>query len=572
MRLLTLFCVLLCLWQIPVAAGQSAQKSKKVNTQKPLADLVFVNGNIYTVNEKQPKAEAVAIKNGTILFVGSTRQAQNFIGKETKTIDLHGQTVVPGLTDAHCHLMGIGLRELQLNLEGTQSLDDFLNRVKERVAQSKKGEWVTGRGWIETFWQPPVFPTRQDLDRIAPDNPVFLNRADGHGAVANSLALKIAGISKDTPNPTGGEIMRDKTTGEPSGMLLDNANDLMEPHLPKITAVLAAKALQVGVERSLSLGWSTLHIAGNSLEEIALIKQLYAMGKIKIRLYNAVSGPGPAADKLLKDGPEIDLFDGRYTIRGIKLYMDGALGSKGAALLEKYSDYDTAGFLINKEEDLLPIMIAALKKGVQIETHAIGDRGNRTTLDWYQKAFDAVPNSTPKPAAARWRVEHAQIINPADIPRFAKMGVIPSMQPSHAIGDLFFAPSRLGMKRLEGAYAWKSLINAGSTIAGGTDAPVERGEPMIEFYAAVARKDQKGFSGEGWHPEQAVSREQALKMFTLWAAYAAFEEQKKGSLEPGKYADLTVLSADIMKIPEAEILKTRCTMTVVGGEVVYQSK
>jgi predicted amidohydrolase YtcJ len=300
------------------------------------------------------------------------------------------------------------------------------------------------------------------------------------------------------------------------------------------------------------------------------MRKLYGEGKIKLRIYKAVHGPSPASVKLLTDGASAGEFDNRFTLRTIKVVFDGALGSKGAALLEKYSDYDTAGFLTHKEEELLPMFVEALKRGIQVETHAIGDRANRVILDLYEKAFNAVPPDQRKIRDPRWRVEHAQIVNPVDIPRFAKLGVIPSMQPSHAIGDLFFAPSRLGMKRLEGAYAWQSFIKSGSIIAGGSDAPVERGEPMIEFYAAVSRKSLSGSSGEGWHPEQAVSREQALKMFTIWAAYAAFEENVKGSIEVGKLADLTVLSEDIMKIPEREVLKTRCVMTVIGGEVVFQ--
>jgi predicted amidohydrolase YtcJ len=271
----------------------------------------------------------------------------------------------------------------------------------------------------------------------------------------------------------------------------------------------------------------------------------------------------------LAEGPTLDASDRRFANRSIKVSFDGALGSKGAALLEKYSDYDTAGFLKWKEEDLLPMFEESLRKGVQVWTHAIGDRANREILNLYERAFQRVPPDQRKVKEPRWRVEHAQIVHPEDIPRFAKLGVIPSMQPSHAIGDLHFAVSRVGLKRLEGAYAWQSFIRAGSIIPGGSDAPVERGEPMIEFYAAVARKDLKGFSGEGWHPEQAVSREQALKMFTIWAAHAAFEEDRRGSIESGKLADLTVFSQDIMRIPESEILKTRCVMTVVGGEVVF---
>jgi predicted amidohydrolase YtcJ len=274
---------------------------------------------------------------------------------------------------------------------------------------------------------------------------------------------------------------------------------------------------------------------------------------------------------LLNEGPTIGAFENRFTLRTIKVISDGALGSRGAALLGPYSDApDTSGFLTVKAEELRPMLIEALRKGIQVETHAIGDRANRFILDEYERALNAVPVAERKIAEPRWRVEHAQIVNPADIPRFAKLGIIPSMQPSHAIGDLFFAPSRLGMERLEGAYAWESFIKSGVVVPGGSDAPVERGEPMIEFYAAVARKDPKGFSAEGWHPEEAVTREQALKMFTIWPAYAAFEEKLRGSIEVGKLADLTILSADIMKIPEAEILQTRCVMTVINGEIVFE--
>jgi predicted amidohydrolase YtcJ len=291
-----------------------------------------------------------------------------------------------------------------------------------------------------------------------------------------------------------------------------------------------------------------------------------------LRLVNCIYGPGPDAQRFLREGPTLNAYDHHFTQRTIKVIFDGALGSRGAALLKPYSDQpDTSGYFTEKPEELRPMFEEALRRGIQVETHAIGDRANRTILDLYQAAFAAVPPNERKIAAPRWRVEHAQIVDPADIPRFAKLGVIPSMQPSHAISDLFFAPARLGLDRLAGAYAWQSFLKTGVIICGGSDAPIERGEPMIEFYAAVARKSIKGESAEGWHPEQAVSREQALKMFTIWAAYAAFEEREKGSIEPGKLADLTVLSADIMKVPEPEILKTRCLMTIIGGEIVWQN-
>ncbi len=534
------------------------------------ADQVFKNGNIYTVNERQPTAEAVAVKGDRIVFVGSNRDVQKYVGAKTRVVDLNGKTMVPGMADAHQHLSGVGFREMTLNLEGITNLQDFLAKVKERVDQKQPGEWVTGRGWIETFWTPPVFPTRWDLDKVAPNNPVFLGRADGHGTVVNSAALKIASIDRNTPSPFGGEISKDKN-GEPNGMLLDAADDMVGRFVPPTTTAEADQAIVLGVKRDVELGWTQVQDPGGSWFEVGLMQKLYGEGKIKLRIYKALSAPGKEAEQLFRDGPIVGAYGHRFTVRSLKLYADGSLGSRSAALLAPYSDKpDTSGFLTIKEQDLQPLLKLALQKGIQIETHAIGDRGNRFIIDQYERAMSAVPRAQWKIKQPRWRVEHSQIVNPADIPRFAKLGVIPSMQASHAIGDLHFAPSRLGIDRLAGAYAWQSFIKAGSIIPGGSDAPVERGEPMIEFYAAVARKDLKGFSGAGWHPEEALSREQAIKMFTIWAAEAAFEENLRGTIETGKLADFTILSADIMKIPEAEILKTRCAMTVIGGEIVYE--
>jgi predicted amidohydrolase YtcJ len=530
------------------------------------ADLLLTNGNIYTVTEKQPKAEAVAVKANRIVFVGSNKDAKKF--HAAKIVDLHGRTVVPGFTDAHCHIFGIGEREMRLNLEGTNSIEDFLARVKEHVDKTPPGKWIFGRGWIETFWKPPQFPTRQELDKIAPKNPVFLTRADGHASIANSAALKIAEIDQNTPDPFGGQIL--KKSGEPNGMLLDNAQDLVARNIPKPTEGEREEALLRGIDREIKLGWCEIQNAGSHKQDIDLIRKAFEAGKIKIRFVNAVYGPGEDAQNFLRDGLTINAFDSHFTQRTIKVIFDGALGSRGAALLKPYSDApETSGFLTEKPEELRPMFEQALRRGIQVETHAIGDRANRLILDLYEQAFKAVPLDEWKIREPRWRIEHAQIVDPDDISRFAKLGVIPSMQPSHAISDLFFAPARLGMNRLAGAYAWQSFLKTGCMIAGGSDAPVERGEPMIEFYAAIARKSTKGESGEGWHPEQAVSRKDALKMFTLWPAYAAFEEKDKGSIEVGKLADFTVLTRDIMKVPEKEILETRNEMTVIGGEIVY---
>jgi predicted amidohydrolase YtcJ len=552
--------------------------------QSASADLILLNGNIYTVNQKMPHAEAVAVKGDRIVFVGTNAAVKAYQGPNTRVVDLHGATVVPGMTDAHYHFLGVGQREMNLNLEGITSLEDFLAKVKERVDKAQPGEWVTGRGWIETFWKGQAFPTRWDLDKISPNNPVILGRSDGHGAVANSLALKAGGVTKETKDPFGGQILRDKETGEPTGMLLDNAQALVRRQVPPAAEGNDEQAAILADKRSIGLGWTQVQDPGGSFRDVDFYKKLYGEGKLKIRIYKAVYGPGPEADRLLREGPVIEAHGNKLNVRAIKVVSDGALGSRGAALLAPYSDVPeikepdgtmkpNVGFLRVKDEELLPMLKTALQKGIQVETHAIGDYANRFTLDEYEKALTAVPASQRKIAEPRWRDEHSQIVNPADIPRFAKLGIIPSMQPSHAIGDLHFAPSRLGAERLKGAYAWNSFIKSGVVVPGGSDAPVERGEPMIEFYAAVARKDIRGFSGPDaeWHPEEKVSRENALKMFTVWPAYVAFEENLRGSIEAGKLADFTVLSADIMKIPEMDILKTHCLMTLIGGEIVYEA-
>jgi len=535
------------------------------------ADLVLWNGNIHTVNERQPHAEAVAARAGKIVFVGSSAEAKKHVGPRTNTIDLKGATVVPGLADSHYHLSGVGSRELDFNLEGITSLAGLLAAVRQQVEKAKPGEWITGRGWNEGTWKPQVFPSRADLDKVAPSNPVWLTRSDGHGSVANSAALKIAGVTRASRSPFGGEIMRDPKTGDATGMFLDNAQRLVARHVPPEPPGRLRREIILGVERSFKLGWTQVGIPGNSYAEVDEIRKLFREGKIKLRIYDAVRGPSADSSRLLSEGPTIGDHEGRFSLRGIKVSFDGAIGSKGAALLAPYADHPTTGFLKWREEDLLPMFEQALQSGIQLQVHAIGDRANREILNLYEKAFRNVPPGDRKIAEPRWRVEHAQHVTAADIPRFAQLKVIPSMQPSHAISDLLFLKSRLGLDRMGDAYAWQSFLKSGSPIAGGSDAPVERGEPMIEYYAAVARKTLEGRSGEGWHPEHAISRAQALKMFTIWPAYATFEENLRGSIEAGKWADFTVLSQDILKVPEADILKTTCRMTIIQGEIVYRS-
>ncbi|MGH7519204.1 MAG: amidohydrolase [Gemmatimonadales bacterium] len=537
--------------------------------QQP-ADLVFRGGRIYTATETAPVAEALAVRGDRIVFVGPAAGAARYVGPRTRVIELGDRIVLPGLADAHAHLAGIGARERTLNLEGTRDVSDLVGRVAARVRAARPGEWVTGRGWIETHWPERRFPTRHDLDRVSPDNPVFLTRSDGHAAVANSAALALAGVTPGTPAPFGGELLHDEQ-GEPSGMLIDRAQALVKSRIPAPTPGQLDSALVVGATRSTRLGWTQLHDAGGEWSEVERMRRLYGAGRLKLRIYKAVSGPGAAADTLLRRGAAVGEFGGRLTVRAIKTYLDGALGSRGATLLEPYADRpDTRGLLLTPLDRLRPMLREALQHGIQVETHAIGDSANRLLLNLYEEAFRAVPPAQRKIREPRWRDEHTQVVAPDDVPRFAKLGIIPSMQPSHAISDLHFAPSRLGTSRVAGAYAWRSLLRTGVPIAGGSDAPVERGEPMIEFYAAVARRDTAGFQGPEWHAEQVATRDEALKMFTVWPAYAAFEEDRRGTIEPGKWADLTVLSGDIMRMPEREILRTRAVMTVIGGEIVNE--
>src|SRR5438270_3334535 len=403
------------------------------------ADSILLNGNIYTVNGKQPHAEAIAVEANRIAFVGSNTEAEKFRGDNTRVIDLHGRALLPGFTDSHCHIFGIGEREMNLNLEGMNTLGDFLTKVQERVTKTETGKWITGRGWIETFWNPPQFPTRSHLDKIAPRNPVFLTRADGHAAIANSAALKIARITRDTPNPFGGEILKDKTSGEPTGMLLDNAMDLI--NIPPPSEAEREQAFLVSVDREIKLGWCQIQNAGSELSDQTIIRRAFDTGKIKLRVINAAWGPGEAAQKVLQDGPILNAYGHRFTQRTLKVIFDGALGSRGAALLAPYSDKpETSGYLTQKESDLAPMFEEALRRGIQVETHAIGDRANRIILDLYERGFRSVPPDQRKIREPRWRVEHAQILSLQDLPRLAKLGVIASIQPSHANSDSFFAP------------------------------------------------------------------------------------------------------------------------------------
>ena len=530
------------------------------------SDLVLVNTKIYTANPKNPTVEALAIKNGKFVFIGTNTEAQNFNCGESKLLDLEGSFVYPGFIDAHAHLKGIGYRELNLNLQGADSLKSMLTQVTIHANKLPIGDWVIGRGWIEKKWPEARFPTLEELDAISSDKPIALERADGHAIIVNSLALKLAGIDRDTSDPIGGKIDKD-INGEPNGVLIDKASLLVEKIIPKRSRQDEKNALKEGLYRTASMGWTQLHDAGSPLSDYELLEEIKEEENLPIRIQFYVSD-GDEAIQFIETGPYLDPQH-MLTARGVKLYADGAIGSRGAAFFNKYDDYETKGFLIFQKEETMPKLIKALVNGIQIQTHAIGDLANSVTLDWYAEAFSSVSEANRMIIEPRWRIEHSQNILPIDQQRFADLKVIASMQPSHAIGDLHFAHKRLGVDRLDNAYTWRSLIDLGVVIAGGSDAPVEIGDPRIEFKAAIGRKDLDGYYQDYWNLDESVSREEALYMFTKWAAYSVFEEDIKGTIEVGKLADLTIFSKDLMVIPEEEIMSSQILMTIVDGRVVY---
>ena len=531
------------------------------------ADLILHEGNIYTGNAEDSFFGTIASKDSKITYVGSSLSDNDLACSGAKVINLNGSYVFPGFVDAHAHLKGIGYRELTLNLQGISSLSETLEVVKNYLLKQNPGEWVIGRGWIDKVWPEKRFPTKQDLDVFSPDNPIVLERADGHAVVVNSLVLKLAKIDSSTQNPQGGFIEKDQN-GEPTGLLVDMAMNLISDLIPKLTRANDKEAFLQGIQRNVSLGWTQIHVPGGTFEDISILQEIKSENDLLQRVYFMVSD-GEPADRLIENGPMIDP-DHFLTVRAIKIYADGALGSRGAALLEKYSDYDGKGVFIFLAEDTKPRLSKALSKGIQIGTHAIGDHGNRVVLDWYEEAFDQAKKSKQFIDSPRWRIEHSQNITPIDQKRFVELEIIPSMQPSHAIGDLHFAVERLGLDRIDNAYAWRNLIDQGLIIAGGTDAPVEIGDPRIEFYAAITRKDLDGYHSKGWNLDQKLTRLEALKMFTIWPAIASFEETVKGTIEVGKFADFSIFDQDLMTIPEIEILESKNILTIVGGRVVFQ--
>jgi len=534
----------------------------------PAVEQILVyNARIYTMDTDNPVASAMLFDGeGEIHQLGSS-QAMLQRYPDARQIDIGGKTVIPGLIDAHGHLYGLALSLSQAQLRGTQSKADVIRRLKAHAAKLTPGDWLLGRGWDQNDWPVKVFPTRQDLDAEFPDRPVWLERIDGHAAWANSAALAMADVDLSGDwQPQGGFIRRD-ANGEATGVLIDNATSLVQKAVPEISHDLLVASLDLALRQMVRLGLTGVHDPGISRAAVELYRQRIRAGHFPTRVYAMTDGVGATLDWLCKNGAVSDP-SGRLYMRATKLYIDGALGSRGAALLAQYSDDPgNSGLLFMPEAELQAGMEKAMACGFQVGVHAIGDAGNRTVLDAYAKAMGKYPDNP-----GRHRIEHAQVLTAADIPRFAELGIIASMQPTHATSDMYWAQDRLGPERIKYAYAWRSLLDSGARLALGSDFPVEEVNPMLGIYAAVTRQDTKGWPPGGWYPEQKLGREEALRGFTLDAAWAGFMEDKVGSLQKGKRADFVVLDQDVMQVDAARIPSIRVLQTWLDGEQVWNSQ
>ena len=536
-----------------------------IMTTNHKADLLLVNATIYTLDPQRSVVEAVAIREGKILATGPSSDLRSRFEADS-VIDLGGMAVVPGLIDGHVHMMGEGSSLHDLNLAHAGSPEEVAALVAERAHIVGEGKWILGRGWDQNRWQKKEFPSHDILTRAEPRSPVLLERVDGHAIWVNARAMELAGITRATQDPEGGKVYRD-VKGNPTGIFIDNAMDYIYKVVPALTDDEVRNRLLLAMEECVRFGLTEVHDMGIDLQTLRVYKSLVDEKKCPLRIYAAIGGPGEMWTSYLSRGPEIGYGNGMLTVRAIKLYMDGALGSRGAALFDSYDDDPgNRGLTLMSEDEIAQICGQALVRNFQVCTHAIGDRANHIVLDQYEKALKTLPAGGPSP---RWRIEHAQVVRLSDIPRFRGLGIIPSMQPTHATSDMPWAESRLGPERIKGAYAWRQFLDAGCAIVGGSDFPVESVNPLLGFYAAITRSDKEGNPPGGWRPEEKMTREEALRCFTQWAAFGSFEEGSKGTIEPNRWADLTVLDHDIMKVDPSEILSTAVQMTLVGGRAVY---
>lgn len=533
--------------------------------QQAPVDLIVTNARIYTSDVNRPVAEALAVRDGRIAFVGSNRGALALAGTKTERLDLSGKTVITGMVDAHAHLLNLGQALRTIDLVGTRSYDDVIARVVERAKNARPGEWLRGRGWDQNDWADTRFPTHEALSRAVPNNPVYLTRVDGHAALVNARALELAQVTAATVDPSGGRLIRD-SAGNPTGVLVDNAQGIVGRVIPAASVAELREQTLAAIAETNRWGLTGIHDAGVGPEGIAVYEALAKEGHYNLRNYVMIRASDSVLDAFMKLGPRNGLYGGRLWFRSIKITADGALGSRGAALLEPYSDDPgNTGLLTTPPERIKSVAVRALRAGFQVNVHAIGDRANRIVLDQFEAALREVPT-----ADHRFRVEHAQILSYQDISRFAELDVIPSMQGSHQTSDMYWAPNRLGVARLSGAYAWRSLLNTGVIIPNGSDFPVEPVNPLISFHSFITRQDAENYPAGGWMPEQRTTRQEALWSITLWPAYASFMEKESGTLTAGKFADFVVLDRDIMTVAPEEILRTRVLLTVLGGRTVYK--
>ncbi len=541
------------------------------------ATMVLTGGRVVTVDDAFPEAGAVAVRGGMILAVGSEAEIARWVGAETKVIDLGGRLVIPGFIDSHAHFLSLGRSKMRLDLTGVKSWGEIVAMVEAAAKGAKRGEWIVGRGWHQEKWERPPAPmvggnpTHYRLSEAAPENPVYLIHASGHAIIANRAAMDRAGLTASTTAPEGGEIIRDRR-GEPTGVFLENAEELVIGAWNKERAGRSVaekrnedlRAVALAEEECLSRGITTFCDAGSSLERVRLFRELAAGGKLRLRLYVMLSEPTDSLEGKLAHIRTVGFGDNHLTVRAIKRWIDGALGSHGAWLLEPYNDLpESAGMNTEPIEEMKETARLAMENGFQFCTHAIGDRANRVTLDIYEEAFRADPSKKD----LRWRIEHAQHLHPDDIPRFAELGVVAAMQGIHCVSDGPWVPKRIGENRAaEGAYVWRKLIDSGAMVCNGTDAPIEPVDPIACFHASVTRRLS---DGSVFHGAQKMTRSEALRSYTINAATACFEEKIKGSIRPGKLADMVVLSRDILAVPEKEILEAEVDLTIVGGEVVF---
>lgn len=530
------------------------------------ADFVITNAHVYTVDPKRPSATAIAVRGNRILGVGD--RVEEFAGASTRRIDAQGKAIVPGFIDSHGHLSALGASLATLDLRGLTSEAQIAARVAEAAHSKKPGEWIIGNGWDQNLWEPRVFPARDSLDRAAPANPVLLSRVDGHAIWVNTRALAEAGLNAQTSDPPGGKLERNERGL--TGVLIDRARPLVENHVPVHNPAQREEDLERAAKLCSRLGLTTIHDAGIDRETLEAYRNLIARGALPLRIYAMIAVPGAARlwNEYRAKGPEIGDF---LTVRSLKLIADGALGSRGAAMLDPYTDDPSnRGLLILDRPFIERTAREAIAAGFQVNTHAIGDRANRTVLEAYAAAFQEAKVDGKN--NLRFRVEHAQIVAPEDFARFADLSILASMQPTHATSDMPWAATRVGASRIQGAYAWRTFHKLGVHLPFGSDFPVENPNPIWGFYSAITRQDHNGNPPGGWFPEQRLTRAEALRSWTIDGAYAAFEEDRKGSITPGKLADFVMLSDDIMQVAPERVWKAQVVMTVLDGKIVYQER